>query len=28
MNKIGDSYNQDHPHQSLGYLTPCEYYQE
>jgi len=23
-----DNYNQDYPHQSLGYHTPCEYYQK
>ena len=23
-----DNYNQDYPHQALGYRTPCEYYQE
>jgi len=23
-----DNYNQDYTHQALGYLTPCEYYQE
>ena len=23
-----DNYNQDYPHQSLGYRTPCEYYQQ
>ena len=27
LDKWVDNYNQDFPHQSLGYHTPCEYYQ-
>ena len=27
LGKWVDNYNQDYPHQSLGYHTPCEYYQ-
>jgi len=28
LDKWVDNYNQDFPHQSLDYHTPCEYYQK
>ena len=28
LDKWVDNYNQDFPHQALGYHTPCEYYQK
>jgi len=28
LEKWVDNYNQDYPHQALGYRTPCEYYQQ